>query len=429
MASELKRRMNGHEQYEELAALYPTGALGHDEVEALTEHVRHCESCRLELAEYRQLFQNFDPIDSRQEGADLLAEQPWKSDPIKERTLAHFQSQVKGTSAKVSPINQWARPPWNGKNRIAIYMIATLMVTVGLFAIGKILEGRTHTDLQAELTAAQATQADLRSKLSLVTADRDKLMAELGDRTAAASAVSRRLTSEEDEISHLRARIEEFAKERDGAIVENDRLQATQAASIHDEESATRRAQDAETSLVAVQQRMNELQTQHIGDLVQSNQLQSQVKDLTAQLKEQQSLLESDRDIRELIGARELTIATVYDFDQNAKKQKPFGRVFFTKDKSLIFYAFDLDKQRGVHNVSAFQAWGVDGLDKTTPVNLGILYQDNKLNRRWVLRFDKPEILERIDAIFVTVEPKGGSQKPSGEQLMYASLRTQPNHP
>jgi hypothetical protein len=45
------------------------------------------------------------------------------------------------------------------------------------------------------------------------------------------------------------------------------------------------------------------------------------------------------------------------------------------------------------------------------------------------LKFDDPEKLAQIDSVFVTVEPHGGSKKPSGKQLLYASLRTQPNHP
>jgi hypothetical protein len=34
-----------------------------------------------------------------------------------------------------------------------------------------------------------------------------------------------------------------------------------------------------------------------------------------------------------------------------------------------------------------------------------------------------------IDAVFVTVEPNGGSQHPRGKQLLFAYLRTSPNHP
>jgi hypothetical protein len=60
---------------------------------------------------------------------------------------------------------------------------------------------------------------------------------------------------------------------------------------------------------------------------------------------------------------------------------------------------------------------------------MGIFYMDNEANRRWVLKFDNQKIMEQVDAVFVTVEPNGGSEKPSGKQLMYAYLRAAPNHP
>ena len=38
--------------------------------------------------------------------------------------------------------------------------------------------------------------------------------------------------------------------------------------------------------------------------------------------------------------------------------------------------------------------------------------------------------LAQIDAVFVTVEPRGGSKKPSGKPFLYAYLRKAPlNHP
>ena len=152
------------------------------------------------------------------------------------------------------------------------------------------------------------------------------------------------------------------------------------------------------------------------------------LKDSEDTVQRAEKFLVSDRDIRDLMGARDLYIADVFDIDREGKTQKPFGRVFYTAGKSLIFYAFDLDRQPGVHNAT-FQAWGRRGPGDKRPLNMGILYLDNAANKRWALRFDDPKVLNEIDAMFVTVEPKGGGQKPSGRQLMFASLRTPPNHP
>jgi len=69
------------------------------------------------------------------------------------------------------------------------------------------------------------------------------------------------------------------------------------------------------------------------------------------------------------------------------------------------------------------------GPDRSTALNLGVMYVDNSSNKRWVLRFDDPKALEEINAVFVTVEPNGGSRVPRGQQVLFAYLKEEPNHP
>jgi hypothetical protein len=45
-----------------------------------------------------------------------------------------------------------------------------------------------------------------------------------------------------------------------------------------------------------------------------------------------------------------------------------------------------------------------------------------------VLKANDPKSLDDIDAVFVTVEPSGGSHHPSGKPLLFAYLRVSPNH-
>ena len=122
-------------------------------------------------------------------------------------------------------------------------------------------------------------------------------------------------------------------------------------------------------------------------------------------------------------------MAEVYDVGGNGKRRKPYGRVFYTKGKSLIFYAYDLDQQPGVKEASTFQAWGLRGPDRNTALNLGMMYVDNTTSKRWVLRFDDAEALQRINAVFVTVELNGWSPVPRGKQVLFAYLGEEPNHP
>jgi hypothetical protein len=192
----------------------------------------------------------------------------------------------------------------------------------------------------------------------------------------------------------------------------------------------------AQVSLSAMQKQLSDVESQRRADLLHTASLETRISQLSAQvtdyhttMTQQESLLSSDRDIRELMGARDLYIADVFDVDPNSHTQKAFGRVFYTKNQSLIFYAFDLDQQPLGKNAKIFQAWGLGDAAKANPLNLGVLYHDSETSRRWVLKFEDPDVLARINAVFVTVEPRVGNLKPSGKQLLYAYLSNQPNHP
>jgi hypothetical protein len=195
----------------------------------------------------------------------------------------------------------------------------------------------------------------------------------------------------------------------------------------------------AEQSYQKLQAELVSLRAEHDRTLLHTTALESKVDEFAATNRDQERrlgdderFLASDRDIRELMGARKLYIADVFDVDSGSRTRKPFGRVFYTQNKSLIFYAFDLDHQAGVKNASIFQVWGQkDGelSEKAHAMNLGILYMDSETNRRWVLRLDDAKQLAEIDAVFVTVEPHGGSPKPTGKPFLYALLRKEANHP
>ena len=191
-----------------------------------------------------------------------------------------------------------------------------------------------------------------------------------------------------------------------------------------------------QTDAESLQARLDVINAQRAQDTAQSPSLKAQIDDLSIALEEknkeiadQQELIQYDRDIRNLIGARNLYISEIYDVAKNGDTQKPFGRVFYTKDKSLIFYGYDLDQQKGVKSASVFQAWGRQLNDRRHDVSLGLFYQDDANQKRWVLKLNDGKTVSQIDAVFVTVEPAGGSPKPSGKPLLFTYLRLDPNHP
>jgi len=280
-----------------------------------------------------------------------------------------------------------------------------------------------EASLRQQLFDAQAQRTAAEQKLAANSRD----TAALEDR---AGKAERNLT----ELQTLKAAVEAKAQDLDGR---NRQQSASLAALSTEREALHLKLRDAENTVQKAGQELKASQEERQKELLRGTNLETQVDRLSAQLREREAAsqrqgeyLASDRDVRELMGARQLYIADVFDVDAQGKTRKPFGRVFYTRGKSLLFYAFDLDREPGYREAKAFQAWGRPGSSQTTPVSLGIFYMDNESNRRWALKFDDPKVLDEINAVFVTVEPKGGSKKPTNKPFLQAYLHTAPpNHP
>ena len=102
-------------------------------------------------------------------------------------------------------------------------------------------------------------------------------------------------------------------------------------------------------------------------DAAQSAGLKSKIAELSASLQDRdeevsrdRELLEHDRDIRDLMGSRDLLIADVSaDVVQEQVQQKSRSEGFpYKAGKSLIFYAYDLDREPGVKNAGIFLSLG-----------------------------------------------------------------------
>jgi hypothetical protein len=255
------------------------------------------------------------------------------------------------------------------------------------------------------------------------------LQTELAGRDHQIAELQRQIASQTTALNEAKATQADLMRSLQDAV--NDKQLIAQQ-----EASANQSLATAEASLQKVQADLDATRRQQGQDEARAGKLELQIAQLDVQLKQSQSnaekqteLLDEDRDVRDLMGARDLYIAEVYDVARDGATQKPYGRVFYTKGKSLIFYAYDLDQQPGVRNASTFQAWGQNGTDQQQALSLGVFYQDSGAKKRWVLKSDDPHTLEQINAVFVTVEPDGGSHKPTGKRLLFASLKIEPNHP
>ncbi len=118
--------------------------------------------------------------------------------------------------------------------------------------------------------------------------------------------------------------------------------------------------QNAAASAQAQIRSLKEAEDAKNADLVAT---QIQLRDLEGKLADQrvaaereQALAEvsSSSEMRDVIASRNLHIIDVADVTNNGV-QKPFGRIFYTEGKSLIFYAYDLS---GANGTKTFYAWG-----------------------------------------------------------------------
>ncbi len=254
------------------------------------------------------------------------------------------------------------------------------------------------------------------------------------------AALEKQLAADKNEVAKFQAASQEDAQRlagmTDAMNTAKKEADARLAALTEERDTNMNKLRDVEGRYQIVQDELNTLRSQHQQDLVHLASLETRVAGLTGQLNDQnkraktdEQYLASDKDIRDLIGARNLYIADIVDVNETGQSRKPFGRVFYTKTKSLIFYAYDLDRQPGVKRTSTFQVWGRTSPNDHKPIKLGILYMDSETNRRWTLRVDDPEQLARLDAVFVTIEPHEQADKPSSKPFLYASLRREPNHP
>jgi hypothetical protein len=416
-----------HQEFQELCALSTTGELTAEEWARLGEHLMGCDACREAQRQYERVVVTAIPVLAAESGADEDVESAPGSWSIEEAENNLMES-LRGEPApsRGHSISSSLSPRWRHVRRYAA--AAAILAACGLFGyrIG-IHQGR-RTDASLAPAGAPRPSAPVRSDRSAPAAipSKDKKPAPADDQAAALRSQARQNQQELNRLKDKLGQVEVELADRNANL---DR-------SVEDRSELNRQLAQAQANAQSLEARLSIIGNQSSQDTLQSLALKTQVNDLKAEIEDkdkaiagERELLERDRDVRNLIGARNLYIAEIYDVAQTGDTQKPFGRVFYTKDKSLIFYGYDLDQQPGVKNAGVFQAWGGRGADRQHAVSLGLLYKDDANQKRWVLKFNDAKTISQIDAVFVTVEPEGGSAKPSGKPLLFTYLRLDPNHP
>jgi hypothetical protein len=423
--------LSDHSHFEELCALATVGEIAPAEYRMLSEHLEECASCRDSYADFREVVHLDLPLAIADE--ELETRRSWIfSSLVAKRHKDRFLSRARERGLDLGGV-QGGRDGFGSRMPIlspSKFPYRELMGAVIVVLVVALVGVSYKTKTAEARDGARAREAEM---LSERNASLIRQIEELRQTNREAQAALSETQGSSGNLA-IRLRDLEAKTEKDDAALRNLEEQLTSSnarASLSEERLNEEREKLAATNreLATLRTTGAEEDRSAAGRRLQLADLSHRVKEQDGLIEKQQKLLEVDADVRNLMAARNLHITDVFDVDGRGKKQSAFGRVFYTEGKSLIFYAFDLNPPKGAGDKHSFQAWGQLTDSSTSTVNLGIFYVDDPAEKRWILKFDNPEVLNRLSAVFVTTEPRGGTARPTGTKLMYAYLGHEPNHP
>jgi hypothetical protein len=401
--------MPDHNHFEELAARAALGELSGQELVDFRQHQGDCHECRQAAEEMYAVA-----------SAAFLAGAP------KDNDSSELASQKRARSAirKRIPLVISARSVRRYKVLIALAIAATFVFGVGLSRVVWLGHPAVAVASKNSLPAPPLETADRSAEIAYVRAEITRLKAlipnlqsQTGQLKEESSSLKSQLRQSSDHATELEARLAASEQQATGEGRELTEARGDLGAA-RIELSKTRQALSAsETAMETLQRKLQERE--------------AELTEVSASLDRERELLSNGREIRDIIGARDLHIVDVVDWDGKGKVKKAFGRAFYTQGRSLIFYAFDLPAKNTASGEFVYAAWGSNSnVNGKVPHGLGIFYNDDQSQHRWTMKFDDSKVLEEIDTVFVTLEPATGRlASPTGRPILEAYFGLPANHP
>lgn len=405
--------MTDHSRFEELPALQAGGFLSNEELLELREHAKDCVECRKAQEEFSGLVRSGLPltVSPVREFMDLA--RTWPDSGVKRRFLQ--RARLEGVAFSPSVDGSIRHP----RRRVGLFVpAATALVTAIVAAV--FFGSYWHPAFQESRQGQQQVE-QLKRENSALTAS----ISELND---SLTASQREIQSLRTELGNATSSAENLRRNGDHPRRDAERSSSQNAQLSDEARNQEKLLADARDEAVRVNQlRLND-EASLVEEEVRIAQLSDKLRVASATLDMERQLAAAGKDVRELMASRELHVIDVRDTDPNGNTNKAFGRVFLTEGKSLTFYAFDLNEDRVLDAKRGFQVWAVPEDGKNTSRSLGLLRVDAKAQGRWVLRVDNPELVGKINSVFVTAALAAGDKQPSGQKMLYAYLG-QANHP
>jgi hypothetical protein len=405
--------MSDHSHFEELAALEAGGFLSDEELMELREHAKDCLECQNASEELSGLVRSGMPltVSPVREFLDNAKTRP--DNGIRGRFLQRARLEGIAFSPEVDGS---IRHPGR---RVGFFVpAATALVTAIIVAV---FFGTYWHPASRESRQAQQQVEQLKRENSALTASLSKLNDSL-------TASQREIQNLRTELGNTASTAENLRRNGEQARGDAERSSSQNAELLEESRNQEKLLAEAKDEAARVNQlRLND-EASLVEEEVRIAQLSDKLRVASATLDMERQLAAAGKDVRELMASRQLHVIDVRDTDPNGNTNKAFGRVFLTEGKSLTFYAFDLNEDRVLDAKRTFQVWAVPETGKNTSRSLGFLRVDARAQGRWVLKVENPELVGKINSVFVTVEPAAGDKQPSGQKMLYAYLG-EANHP
>jgi len=446
----MNSREFGHERFEELSALSAIGQISAEEFRELQAHLQGCATCRLRQADFTEILHEHLPLlaptDAAMPGSRNVA---FHDASYKQRFIQRAQKEGLVFSPEVTGVknlrqveaSRWRDLAWLWQPKRLAYSLALVALGFWLGSLGARPALKVNAPPSSELANVRDENTRLRQQVEQLATQPlrtqpEALVSQPRPMAPAANTdLERQLAQARRDSAAAMARTQVLDEELQKTSVELGSLKE-EASRLRNDSASTAKLKETEAALQAASSELQKLQRERSVYASTFADQQTQIRDLmeklgkqTEGIEQERELTAASRDIRQLMGARNLHIIDVEDVEDSSGPKQPVGRVFYTEGKSLIFYAFDLEKRRKSLEKYSFQAWGQREAKGGPVQSLGVFVNEDQGKSPWVLKYDDPKVLAQIDSVFVTIEPKGGSNRPQGRQLMYAYLRANANHP
>lgn len=420
--------MPGHDHYEELCTLAAGGHLDSAEYVAFQAHVKECGECRTAYCELAALItQDLPQADGavKQKFATVLTKPLPDS---RQRFLRRARTEGVGFSREVespAPSGSWQFRP------ATVLAAATVLVAV-------VVSLTTYHFRSVPDTARAQDASTAVQQIAELTRERDQLQARLSERLNATDSPAPEVSRWRLQLEAQTRKINEMQRDLEQSKRTAESLQTTEAALKDSRSRLTelegqiqakeRQLAGATAEAADLRQRQNDSVVSLVAQQARISELSEQIRTEKAAADMERQLLAAGRDVRDIMGARQLHIVDVHDSDTKGKERVAFGRIFYSEGRQLVFYAFDLNEAKIQNAKHAFQVWGQSEGGSGRARSLGFLISDDKTQKRWALKVSDAQLLKEIDSVFVTLEPAAGGKQPSGQKMLYAYLG-EANHP